>query len=262
MLFATLLGRSSMKRAARLRFDFWTGLISAALKTYLLVLLWEGLYRDHAPSQELASRTTAYAILAYSLVLLQFPWTVSDLPFRVRDGRVVFDLISPFPLVARYFAEQIGVATVNATKSIVTVAMGALLGALSNSGYSAGTILLGVLSVLLGSTLALQLNLFVGFSAFWSLETNGYFILYRMAATFLSGGMVPLFLFPLWAQDVLAFSPFQYQINVPVQMLMGSYGAVESMQALLGQAIWVVVMFAALRLVENRARHHALALGG
>lgn len=81
----------------------------------------------------------------------------------------------------------------------------------------------------------------------WSLDVAKWFI-----ASILGGYMLPVTLFPDWAQGVIAWLPFRYFFDFPVRVLLGRIGPMEwalGMTLCLG---WCAVLLAAAGLVWRR----------
>ena len=57
--------------------------------------------------------------------------------------------------------------------------------------------------------------------AFWADNVWSLNVMLRFTSELLGGMMLPLSLFPQWAQDVLVWTPFPYLFYVPVMTLLG-----------------------------------------
>ena len=66
-------------------------------------------------------------------------------------------------------------------------------------------------------------------------------MLLRMMSALLGGSMIPIDLFPEWAQGVLLWTPFPYLFNFPVFTLMGKISPLEWAFGVLITIFWVVL---------------------
>ena len=106
---------------------------------------------------------------------------------------------------------------------------------------------------MLGFTIALIVNFTVGLVGFWTLETGGAFLIYRMLAQFSSGALIPLWFMPAWLQDSLTLLPFSAQVFVPLSIYVDQDPGWHTVRALGLQAMWVAVLVALATLVWHRA---------
>jgi ABC-2 type transport system permease protein len=98
--------------------------------------------------------------------------------------------------------------------------------------------------------------------AFWVLEVSTFiFILYAFEYI-ASGHLFPLDILPAGLAKFLAFTPFPYQLYLPVSIYMGKTAGPELARGLLIQAGWVVVAWLAARFAWSRGLKKYSAVGG
>lgn len=76
------------------------------------------------------------------------------------------------------------------------------------------------------------------------------------------GGLIPLTFFPTSIQQILSLLPFQYCYFIPVTVLQGFYNPYQLGPVILMDAIWLVILYAMMRLVWSRGRHRYEGAGG
>ena len=77
--------------------------------------------------------------------------------------------------------------------------------------------------------------------AFWADNVWSLQVAHRLVSMFLGGAMLPLTLFPNWAQDVLLYLPFRYFYGWPTETLLGRMSFGDWAAGLGGAAVWCVV---------------------
>ena len=88
--------------------------------------------------------------------------------------------------------------------------------------------------------------------AFWADNVWTLNVMVRFTGELLGGLMLPLSLFPAWAQQILAWTPFPYLFYFPVMTLVGRVGPLEWLQGVGVSLIWCVAIGALGRLVWKR----------
>jgi ABC-2 type transport system permease protein len=82
------------------------------------------------------------------------------------------------------------------------------------------------------------------------------------AVFILSGMIVPLPLFPDWAQPVLNALPFRGLVDVPFRLYMGHIPQEEIIPMLVHQLVWIVGLVVLGRWVLSRGMRRLVVQGG
>jgi ABC-type uncharacterized transport system permease subunit len=121
-------------------------------------------------------------------------------------------------------------------------------------GYAVALVLAWVVSMLL--------NVLIGLVAFWTLEMNGFRMIYRLVGNFATGALIPLWFMPGGLRTVIELLPFQAIAFVPVSIYVGEPATGSVWTALLLQAFWVLALALVIRWVWSQAFRHAVIQGG
>ena len=98
--------------------------------------------------------------------------------------------------------------------------------------------------------------------AFWVLEVSTFiFVLYAFEYI-ASGHLFPLDILPPAISHVLAYTPFPYQLYLPVSIYMGKTSGAQLVHGLLIQTGWVVLAYFAARFAWARGIRKYSAAGG
>jgi ABC-2 type transport system permease protein len=126
----------------------------------------------------------------------------------------------------------------------------------------AATLAVFALSLVLTALLQFFLSFAMAMLAFWVTEVSTFiFILYAFEYL-ASGHLFPLDILPPALQQVLACTPFPYQLYFPVSVYLGKVTGVALANGLLVQALWVVLAWLAARWMWSHGLKKYSAVGG
>ncbi|MCH5155469.1 MAG: ABC-2 family transporter protein [Clostridiales bacterium] len=84
----------------------------------------------------------------------------------------------------------------------------------------------------------------------------------QIVMSFLSGGIVPIALFPAWAQTALYYTPFPTLVSLPVRIFLGQVGWTEMLIGLAISVAWIAVLNVLAHLAYLRSVKHVVVFGG
>jgi ABC-2 type transport system permease protein len=102
---------------------------------------------------------------------------------------------------------------------------------------------------------------FVGLGAFWMEDTTGPMLIYSRMTMILGGMLIPLQLFPDFAQPLLAVLPFSSMVYGPARLFV-SPDVGEFARVLALQTAWTLVFAAAVFALYRVALRRISANGG
>lgn len=244
------------------RADVIVGTVSTLLRVVLVMLVWRAVYGERGSVSGIErADAVGYAVLGALFAVVFQPWQFSSLNRRVRDGNVVFDIMRPVGLITQTVASQLGSSLANVPKAVIGLALALLLGAIPapSTWWQTGAF---VLSACLGLVIAIQCNLVVGLTAFWTTDVGGAYMVYSMAAAFCSGSLIPLWFMPGGLAGVLRALPFSAQIFTPLSIWFDRTPGWNVLGELVLQAGWIAVLALAAHLVWLRALRRTVINGG
>lgn len=205
------------------KLNFFLTIIGPSL-VFLIVKynLWASIYKTNAGVLIKGydfNRMIQYHLWAFlvSLVASGFAsWNLSD---DIRLGRISSYLIYPFNFWEFHTASWMSFQILQTFIAIFTLTVIVLLGII---GLPEPTVLLkGFIFVSFISLFWFSLQYLTGILAFWLEETWILRVILSIIATFLSGAIIPLDLFPVWLQNALNFTPFPYLSYYPIKIFLG-----------------------------------------
>lgn len=254
---------SSFRRYATYRVATAAGVFTNTVFGFIVAATFVALWsqRPHLggydEAQALTYVWTGQALLA--AVALMGGGALEDLQARIRTGDVAVDLYRPVDLQSWWLAADLGRAAFHLLgRGVVPMTVGALAFdlALPTDPWRWAVF---VVSVWLAVVLAFGLRYLLALSTFWLLDGDGLNTVGSLVGIFFSGLLLPLNVFPGALGEVARALPWAGMLQVPADVLLGETDTVE---ALVFQAVWAVVLLAAGRLLQSVATRRVVVQGG
>ena len=115
-----------------------------------------------------------------------------------------------------------------------------------------------VCTLLLGCALTTLINI----SLLWTISGDGLVVLMTATVTFFSGMIIPLPLFPDWAQPIVRALPFAGLVDLPFRVYTGHIEPVAVPAVLAHQILWTAGLVLAGRWLLSRALRNLVVQGG
>lgn len=215
--------RISTSKVMAYRLNFLLQIIGPTLVFYFIKYnLWSSIYKDD-PALIIGGYTLS-AMLAYHtwgliVELLASGYTAMNLSEDIRMGRISTYLIYPFNFWEFHTASFIGFQATQIFITLITFAAVAFSGLIDVPSML--LIAKGISFVLFISFMWFAMNYGIGLMAFWLEDTWILKVILMVISSFLSGGVIPLELFPSWLASALQWTPFPYLSYYPVRIFMG-----------------------------------------
>ena len=135
-----------------------------------------------------------------------------------------------------------------------------------NLAYGTVIVPINILSFIATLLLAFVLNFIVffcvGMLAFTLSEIGFFFEAVRIVFIAMSGGIFPLDVFGKGVSTAMAFLPFKYTVNFPVDVLTGRAAGMDLLAGLGVQVLWIAVLaFLSIRLWKHGLKKYISAGG-
>jgi ABC-2 type transport system permease protein len=240
------------------------GAVTQLFWGFIKIMILMAFFRSSSAPQPMAvGDVVTYVWLGQGLLGL-LPWNHDvELEKQIRDGDVAYELLRPLDLYA-YWAMRTLARRVAATSlrilPIVAVA-GFALPALGFDAWrlappdSAEAAALFALAMVLAVALGCAITMLVHVSLLWTISGDGIARLMPALVTVFSGMVVPLPLFPDWAQPFLELLPFRALVDVPYRIYTGDILSAEAALPLVLGLVWLVgLVFLGRRLLARGQR--------
>jgi ABC-2 type transport system permease protein len=233
--------------------------------------IYEAFYRSTTRAQPMTfPQIVTYVWLGQAL-LGMLPWNAdADVRAMVRSGAVAFELCRPIDLYGLWYARALAWRTAPTMlravplcvfASLVLPLVGLEEWRLAPPPSLASALAFGaalVCTLLLGCAMTTLINI----SLLWTISGEGVVILMTALVTFFSGMIVPLPLFPDWAQSIVQVLPFAGLVDRPFRIFTGHIPPGAVVPVLLHQLLWSAALVVLGRWLLARGLRHIVVQGG
>ena len=237
----------------------------------VLLMIYEAFYRSTMARQPMTfAEIVSYVWLGQAL-LAMLPWNAdAEIRAMVRSGAVAYELCRPVDLYALWYVRALALRTAPTILRAVPMCVFAaailpLIGLgewrLASPPSTAAAAAFGatlLCTLLLGCALTTLINI----SLLWTVSGDGAAILLTSLATFLSGMIVPLPLFPEWAQPIVQRLPFAGLVDLPFRVFTGHIPASALGSVLQHQIFWTAALVLFGRWLLSRGMRRVVVQGG
>lgn len=239
------------------------GIVTQLFFGFVMVQVFAAFYRSATGPQPMALADVVGYVWLGQAMLGMLPWNVDPaIRDQIRSGGVVYEFLRPVDLYGQWFARAVArrlAPTVLRAVPQFALAL-AFLGLDPPPTWAAG---LAWAATTLGALLlASAITTLLAITLLWTLSGDGVMMLTVSAVVFLSGQLVPLPLFPAWAQPLLQAQPFRGLIDIPFRLWLGHIPAVEAPRLVLFQLAWTAAFILLGRGLLSRGRRILVAQGG
>jgi ABC-2 type transport system permease protein len=235
------------------------------------VMVFVAFYASTTAAQPMSlTEVLVYIWLGQALLAL-LPWNVDqEIAGHIRTGGVAYELLRPLNLYGFWFARTLAFRAAPTLLRMVPMVVFAYLGLpliglgdwalpLPHSGAGGALFLLSLLATLLLST-AVTMVLHV--ALMWTISGEGINRMMPGVVPIFSGLVIPLPLFPDWAQGFLFWQPFKGLADVPFRIYSGHIPADAALAEIALQLGWTGVIMAFGVWLLTRAARRLVVQGG
>jgi ABC-2 type transport system permease protein len=245
------------------RVNYYSGIIIYGLNIGAYYFLWGAIYGDHPNLAGLSvAQMTSYVAIAWMSRAFYFNHIDQEIAQDVREGKVAIEMIRPYNYLSVKTAQALGEGIFRmiffALPGMVLVSL--FLPLSFPPGLSAWGLYLA--SLFLAFIINTEINLLTGVLTFFLFRNEGMMQAKRVVVDLLSGLILPISFFPLWAQTAMGWLPFQAINYYPSMIFTGAIQSDRALWVIGMQAIWVVIILIPISLLWQRARRKLIVQGG
>jgi ABC-2 type transport system permease protein len=237
----------------------------------VLLMIYEAFYRSTPVRQPMTfAEIVSYVWLGQAL-LAMLPWNAdAEIRAMVRSGAVAYELCRPIDLYSLWYARALALRTAPTVLRAVPMCLIAavilpLIGLddwrLASPPSLGAAVAFGatlVCTLLLGCALTTLINI----TLLWTISGEGAVILLATLVTFLSGMIIPLPLFPDWAQPIIRALPFAGLVDLPFRVFTGHIPPGAAVSVLQHQIFWTIAIVLFGRWLLSRGMRRVVVQGG
>lgn len=244
------------------RGEFLLYMISAVLGPTISLMIWRTALSSGADLPVDAEYLTTYFVLLGVVSMLTSSWISGFLAESIRDGNLSIWIVRPG---STHFN---GVANNLSEKMMKGVALVPLIGGVSWLVRDAISLpgdpvrwAMFTVSVLAAAVMVYAMDVLVGSLAFWLDDVTGIDRGRGLIIGVLRGQLVPLALFPVWAQGVMDVQPFRFTLSFSLELIVGDLAGSDLAIGMVLQIVYAAMFLLAAILVWRRGLRAYTAVG-
>jgi ABC-2 type transport system permease protein len=245
------------------RTNYYSGILIYSINIGAYYFLWSAIYGGKEAIQGLSVlQMTTYVAVAWMARAFYFNNIDREIAAEIQDGKVAIEMIRPYNYLGMKIMQALGEGIFRFLFfSVPGMIIVALIFPISFSA-SLSTWLFFFISLLFSFIVNTQINLLTGIMTFFFFNNAGLIRAKRVVIDLFSGLLLPISFYPMWAQDVMSYLPFQAISYVPSMIFTEGFVGQEIYHAVLLQAVWVLILFIPIRLLWSLAKKHLIIQGG
>jgi ABC-2 type transport system permease protein len=236
----------------------------------VMIMSYEAFYGSSTRPQPFAlSQVVSYVWLGQAL-LAMLPWTIdAEMRNLIRSGAVVYELSRPCDLYGLWFARALAWRTAPTVLRAVPMTLLAMivfpligLGEWRLRPPAPGALLPFAASLACTALLSSALTALINITPMWTIVSDGAVIFATASVSLFSGIIIPLPLFPDWAQPVLHALPFAGLADLPYRIYIGMLAPRDALPVIGLQLFWTAVLVLVGRWLLNLGLRRVVIHGG
>ena len=227
------------------------------------VMIFTAFYHSTTKAQPMSLEQVITYVWLGQAMLGMLPWNV-DVEIRqmIRTGTVAYELMKPVDLYWFWFSRSIAMRTAPTVlrAAPMFVVAGLFFGMKLPASWASG----GAWAISMGAALLLAcaITTLLTISMLWTISGDGIARLLMVGVMVFSGMIVPLPLFPDWAQSVLNFLPFRGISDIPYRLYTGHIPPDRLLWMVGHQLAWTLALIVIGRWVLSLGTRKLVVQGG
>lgn len=246
------------------QFEFYMQLLRDFMIMYAAYCLWNALF-NHGIGYIGASREQVLTYGVFGAIFTSFvtrDGCQNYISKKIRDGMIDTDLLKPIGLQRHMFIRDLSqklskLLLITFPSLAIFILITRLHFAISMTNF-----ILFLPSFGLAYIVLFGVNFLFGMLCFFTLSIESISFAYTAVVSFLAGQIVPLWLFPDWAQKTINLLPFRCIFDIPMNIYLGRVSTVDMIRNIGLQMFWAVTLIICSSLAWKSVRRHIISQGG
>ena len=229
-------------------FWFFTGLIPA----FVGYVSWTAVYGDASEIHGFKKEYLLSYYLGFTIIFYFIGGTIASILGReIRDGKFVVYLTKPIHPILYYTSKEQAWKLVSLSVIMPLVILLYFVLHLHFPLNSYRQVCLMILSIVFGGIIFALWDAILGMSAFWLHSVESILRLNRIASYLLAGGLVPLAMFPSWAQHLNNLLFYRYTFSFALEIIF-QYKETNLVALFIGQVVWLILLLSIFQLMYKK----------
>ena len=243
------------------------GIATQFLFGFVKVMILEAFYLSTTAPQPLSLKQAIGYVWLGQAMLGMLPWNGDgDVQALIRNGNVAYELFRPLDLYNQWYARAMAQRTAPTLLRAIPLFLVTLFVLPERYSLptppSVGALAAWVLAIFGALLLGCAITNLMNISMLWTISGEGASRLIPAVVLAFSGMVVPLPLFPDWAQGVLRVLPFAGLVDTPSRFFIGHLAPDQIWMFLSRQLIWAAILVACGRWILARGLKRVVIQGG
>jgi ABC-2 type transport system permease protein len=245
------------------RTNYYSGILIYSINIGAYYFLWTAIYGGKEEIQGMSViQMTTYVAVAWMARAFYFNNIDREIANEIKDGKVAIEMIRPYNYLGMKTMQGLGEGLFRLLFfSVPGMAIVAFLFPVSFSA-SITTWVLFFISLVFSFIVNTQINLLTGIMTFFLFNNSGLIRAKRVVIDLFSGLLLPISFYPLWAQSVMTYLPFQAISYIPSMIFTEGFVGNAIYSAVALQAFWALILIIPIQLLWILARKQLVVQGG
>lgn len=245
------------------RTNYYTGILIYSINIGAYYFLWTAIYGEKENIQGLsAGQMVTYVAISWMARAFYFNNIDREIAMEIKEGKVAVELIRPYHYLGMktmqalgegifrlFFFSLPGMAIVH---FIFPLKLPADLHAWS----------FFAVAILFSFIINTEINLLTGILAFFFYNNDGLMRAKRVIVDLFSGLLLPISFYPIWAQEIMKYLPFQGISYIPSMIFTEGFPGTDIYHAILFQAFWALLLVVPIQILWVIAKRQMIIQGG
>ncbi|MFA9559222.1 ABC transporter permease [Evansella sp. AB-rgal1] len=245
------------------RTNYYSGILIYSINIGAYYFLWQAIYgaQDNIAGMSVSQMTT-YVAVAWMARAFYFNNIDREIANEIQEGKVAIEMIRPYHYLGVKTMQGLGEGLFRLLFFSVPGMVIIWLAFPIDFSNSLNVWILFFVSIIFAFIVNTQLNLLTGILTFFLLYNTGLIRGKRVIIDLFSGLLLPISFYPLWAQDIMGFLPFQAISYIPSMIFTEGFVGAEVYSALGIQLFWSLFLIIPIQLLWMVARKQLIVQGG
>lgn len=255
----------NIKVVTRYPAAIWANVFVNILQVVILYYIWMAVYGENVSIFGVNKLQMITYIVLSRLIYINgiVSWGINQwMTDIIKDGQISIELLRPIDFQLLAYARRIGVLIfsmlIYGTPAIIIFLL------FINIFFPLNiiTLVLFFISFMLAMTINFFIEFMIGLFGFYTNNGWGLQILKEGLFSFFSGALIPVIFMPKWIQSIVNMLPFKDIIYTPLSIYIELYNEKQSINLILNQIIWVIILFCFSRILYRLLLRKITVQGG
>lgn len=246
------------------RLNFIMEYVRDALMMYSYYALWNVMY-DHGMAYAGATRIQLLTYGVFGGLVTTFITRDGCQRYireRIRKGTVDGDMVKPMSLHMHMLMRDLGQKLAKLIQFTIPTLAVFIVAARLYYMPELTNLCLFLISMAMAYIILFSINYLFGMICFVTLSVESIYFCYTAVMCFLAGQLVPLWMFPYWAQKIVNVLPFRCIYDIPMSIYIGRVTYTEAIYNIVLQLFWAVILWLCGTLAWKLIKKHIISQGG